>query len=85
MPLGQPKPLPPSAHVPIIIVDPVRGPITPDVWQQWLNSVQTILQSLAAANFGSLVNAANDAAAAAGGVPVGGLYRNGGAVQIRLV
>ena len=28
---------------------------------------------------------ANDAAAAAGGIPVGGLYRIGNAIQIRLV
>jgi hypothetical protein len=32
-----------------------------------------------------LGNYASDAAAAAGGVPVGGLYRNGSAVQIRTV
>jgi hypothetical protein len=31
-----------------------------------------------------LVNAANDAAAATAGVPVGGLYHNGGAVRVRL-
>ena len=31
-----------------------------------------------------LVNAATDAAAAAAGVPVNGLYRNGGAVMVRL-
>jgi len=30
-------------------------------------------------------NYANDAAAAAGGIPLGGLYRNGNAIQIRLV
>lgn len=34
---------------------------------------------------GPLVAAANDAAAAAAGVPVGGLYRIANAVQIRLV
>jgi hypothetical protein len=28
---------------------------------------------------------ANDAAAAAGGVPVGGLYRNGSVIQVRIV
>lgn len=31
-----------------------------------------------------LANHADDAAAAAGGVPVGGLYRNGSAVQVRV-
>jgi hypothetical protein len=33
----------------------------------------------------TLVNAANDAAAATAGVPVGGFYRIGNAVQVRLV
>ena len=33
---------------------------------------------------GSLVNYANDAAAAAGGVPVGNLYHTAGAVKVRL-
>lgn len=34
--------------------------------------------------FAALGNFANDAAAATGGVPVGGLYRNGSAVQVRV-
>ena len=34
--------------------------------------------------FSALGNFANDAAAEAGGVPVGGLYRNGNIVQVRL-
>jgi len=33
---------------------------------------------------GPLVNATSDANAAAAGVPINGLYRNGNAVQIRL-
>ncbi|MCS3725506.1 hypothetical protein [Bradyrhizobium betae] len=33
----------------------------------------------------NLVNAANDAAAAAAGVPVGNLYRNGSLIQVRVV
>lgn len=33
----------------------------------------------------TLINAANDAAAQAAGVPIGGFYRTGNAVQIRLV
>lgn len=35
-------------------------------------------------SFGALGNYANDAAAAAGGVPIGGLYRNGSAVNVRV-
>lgn len=37
------------------------------------------------AHVATSLNFANDAAAAAGGVPLGGLYRNGNAIQIRLV
>lgn len=36
-------------------------------------------------NFSGLGNYANDAAAATGGVAVGGLYRNGSVIQIRVV
>lgn len=35
-------------------------------------------------NFPTLVNAVNDAAAAAAGVPVGGQYRNGSGLMIRV-
>lgn len=35
-------------------------------------------------DFASLTNALNDAAAAAAGVPVGGLYRNGSVVMVRV-
>jgi hypothetical protein len=35
--------------------------------------------------FSGLGNFANDAAAEAGGVPVGGLYRNGNGIMVRLV
>lgn len=34
---------------------------------------------------GKLVNAANDAAAAAAGVPVNGTYRNGSVLMVRVV
>ena len=37
------------------------------------------------AHVATSLNFANDTAAAAGGVPLGGLYRNGNAIQIRLV
>jgi hypothetical protein len=35
-------------------------------------------------NLANVRNFANDAAAAAGGIPVGGIYRNGSVVQIRV-
>jgi hypothetical protein len=46
-----------------------------------INSTQQILMPVLKAS----ASYANDAAASAGGVPVGGLYRNGSIVQIRIV
>lgn len=58
----------------------------------WVSLLDKMLRTFVGANnkasspvVGPLVAAANDAAAAALGVPVGGLYANGNAVQIRLV
>lgn len=86
MPLVQPKPLPPQPHVPLVTIDLGSGMVgVPRQWAEWFQSADTTLRLLAAANFVSLVNAANDAAAAAAGVQIGGLYRNVNAVQIRLV
>ena len=36
-------------------------------------------------NLNSIGNYADDAAAAAGGVPINGLYRNGNVIQIRII
>ena len=59
---------------------------TPDLaFYQYMSTVDALLRLLAAGTIGPLVNAANDAAAAAAGVKVNGLYRTGNAVQIRLV
>ncbi len=52
---------------------------------QYMLSLDALVRGLAGGNIGPLVNAANDAAAAAAGVAIGGLYRNVNAVQIRLV
>lgn len=54
---------------------------------QWVQAVQQFLTSFTNGgyiNIGTLTNAANDGAAAAAGVPVGALYRNGSVVQIRV-
>jgi hypothetical protein len=53
----------------------------PRPWIEWLASADAILRLVAHAN----TVAANDAAAAAAGVPVGAFYRNGSALQIRVV
>ena len=41
-------------------------------------------QMFRSAEYGPLVNAANDGAAATAGVPINGLYRNGSVVMIRV-
>jgi hypothetical protein len=53
----------------------------------WTNNQNTRLTETTAilARVSSSLNFANDTAAAAGGVPLGGLYRNGNVIQIRLV
>jgi hypothetical protein len=55
------------------------------VWRQYLVSVDKLLRTLAGASLGTLTSAANDAAAGAAGVPIGGLYQTSGTVKIRLV
>jgi hypothetical protein len=53
-----------------------------ELWKLYLKDLDVTART---AQWGPLVNAANDAAAATAGVPVNGLYRNGNAVQVRLV
>lgn len=52
---------------------------------QYMSALDTIVRALAQVDFGSLVNAPNDAAARAAGVAVNQLYRNGSSVHIRVV
>lgn len=86
MPLTQPKPLPPPVLSPLGRVDKSTQTIAlTQPWVEYFASIDANIRLLSAARFGSLVNAANDAAAAAAGVQIGGLYRNVNAVQIRLV
>jgi hypothetical protein len=50
-----------------------------------LSNVETLQRkTLDAPKLSGLGNYANDAAAATGGVPVGGVYRNGSALQVRV-
>jgi len=51
---------------------------------RYLLSLDAVVRLLNANQIGPLTNAANDIAAAAAGVAINGLYRNGNAVQIRL-
>lgn len=56
----------------------------------WLNSVDLLLggftggQTNGALGLAQAPSYANDAAAQAGGVPIGGIYRNGSVVQVRV-
>lgn len=59
-----------------------QGKPTP-AFQQYQSTLDAIVRLLTGGNQG-LVNAANDVAAAAAGVQINQLYRNGNAVQIRL-
>jgi hypothetical protein len=80
--MTQPKPLPQQPHVPLVTVDVGSGMVAvPRPWAEWLQSADTILRLVAHAT----TNAANDAAAAAAGVPINGLYQSAGVVHIRLV
>jgi hypothetical protein len=82
MALQQPKPLPQQPHVPLVTVDVGSGMVAvPRPWIEWLASADAILRLVAHAN----TVAANDAAAATAGVPVGGFYQSAGVVHIRLV
>lgn len=80
MAMRRPNPLPQQPHVPLVTVDAAGNVTVPQPWIAWFQSADIILQLVAYAN----VVAANDAAAAAAGVPIGGLYQTGaGALRIR--
>ena len=82
MPLVQPKPLPQQPHVPLVTVDVGSGMVAvPRPWIEYFQSTDAILRLVATAT----TSAANDTAAAAAGVQVGGFYRIGNALQIRLI
>jgi hypothetical protein len=64
--------------------NPATGRPTPP-FAEYLQALELIAKLLNAGMVGPLVDAANDAAAAAAGVQINGLYRTANAVQIRLV
>lgn len=85
MTVKQLKPLPPQPHIQIVVVGLDRQAQMPESWIAWFQSASALMKDLSANTLGPLTNAANDAAAAAAGVPINGLYRNANAVQVRLV
>lgn len=60
------------------------GRATP-LFRDFMAQVDQLLTAMRAGNAPTLTDAANDAAAAAAGVAIGQLYRNGSVVQVRVV
>jgi hypothetical protein len=52
---------------------------------QYITQTDALARLLAGGNIGTLISAANDAAAAQAGVAIGSYYRNGSVVQVRVV
>lgn len=69
------------------IADVADGQARPNQnFRDYMTKLDALIAALAAGGAPSnLVNAANDAAAAAAGVPVGNFYRNGSVLQVRVV
>jgi hypothetical protein len=73
-------------------IPPVAPDQPPGGYPQWLRDIAQSINSAsswagtsARDQFATLpVNAANDTAAATAGVPVGGIYRNGSVLQVRV-
>jgi hypothetical protein len=55
------------------------------LFRDYMAMVDLLITQIRAGNAPALVNAVNDAAAAAAGVSVGQFYRNGSVVQMRVV
>lgn len=76
-----------AAHSAAATIPPVPPDQPPTGWAQWLREIAAVVNLLGghANNQAALPDAANDAAAAALGVPVGGNYRNGSVLCVRVV
>jgi hypothetical protein len=65
---------------------PINGGGPPSqTFRDYLSKLDLLVAAMAAGNLPPLFNAVNDAAAAAGGVAVGQMYRNGSIVMVRVV
>jgi glutamate mutase epsilon subunit len=74
--------IPPLPQATVALVGPSgSGSI---MFAQYLIALDATVRALAAGNVGTLVQAANDVAAAAAGVAVGSLYRNGSQLNVRV-
>lgn len=54
-------------------------------FRDYISALDALVVAMAAGNLPVLVNAANDAAAAAAGVAINQQYRNGSVLQVRVV
>ena len=62
-----------------------KGNMPSQIFRDYMTKLDALIVALSKGTAPALVNAANDAAAARAGVGVGQLYRNGNAIQVRLV
>jgi hypothetical protein len=65
--------------------DIVRDPKASQYFRDYMSKLDALITALASGQLPPLTNAANDAAAAAAGVQVGFLYRNGSVLMQRQV
>jgi hypothetical protein len=94
------KPLPPQPHIPIVVLTADGQVAMAQSWIEWFMAANAVIKDLIGGNLGPLTTggvigplpnigasgalAANDAAAAALSVVVGGIYRDSvGVVHIR--
>jgi hypothetical protein len=80
--------------MPIVFATPLPRPdfpwVTPQDGRlfvsqaQYMQALDQAVRRVAAGDVGTLVNAATDAAAAAAGVEINSLYRNGSVVMVRV-
>jgi len=63
-----------------------KGGPPDQIFRDYLSKLDALVAAMAAGNLpANLVNAVNDAAAAAGGVAIGQMYRNGSILMVRVV
>jgi hypothetical protein len=75
-----------AAHSPLtLVVPPVPPDQPPAAWASWLREIAEAVNLLGSRANSMPPAAANDAAAAAAGVAIGGLYRVGSALMVRVV
>lgn len=70
--------------MPTLSPPPITGQPMLDRWLSLLHKIVTARVAPSSIALETLGNYASDVAAAAGGVAIGGMYRNGGALMVRV-